>query len=278
MNHFSFQSQSDALEVHGTRWQVEKPKAIVVISHGMAEHIGRYARFAQALNDVHFDVWGIDHRAHGRTLGPHGFGDFGDGGWDGLVSDLDQLVDLVAVSAATTGQPIILFSHSMGAAAAQHFVQRSSAKIDMLILSGTTARKPEDAVPQYNSIFEPARTPYDWLSRDAEEVDRYILDPLCGFEGQTIRNGFDRADTRRIDPELIALIRKDLPVLLLAGDADPVNNNMEGINLLESLWRQAGIQKIDRQVYAGGRHEMLNETNRDEVTKNVIGWMQSVLA
>ena len=70
MNHFSFQSQSDALEVHGTRWQVEKPKAIVVISHGMAEHIGRYARFAQALNDVHFDVWGIDHRAHGRTLGP----------------------------------------------------------------------------------------------------------------------------------------------------------------------------------------------------------------
>ena len=67
-------------------------------------------------------------------------------------------------------------------------------------------------------------------------------------------------------------------MLLLAGDADPVNNNMEGINLLESLWRQAGIQKIDRQVYAGGRHEMLNETNRDEVTKNVIGWMQSVLA
>lgn len=274
MKHFSFQSKSDALEVHGTCWRVEKPVGTVVISHGMAEHIGRYARFAQALNDAQFDVWGIDHRAHGRTLGPGGFGDFGDGGWDGLVNDLDQLVDLVT---ASTGSPVILFAHSMGAAAAQHFVQSGSAKVSMLILSGTTARKPEDAVPEYNSVFEPARTPYDWLSRDDEEVDRYISDPLCGFEGQTIRNGFDRADTRRIDPALIGLIRKDLPVLLLAGDADPVNNAMKGIDLLESLWRTAGIQHIDRQVYVGGRHEMLNETNRDEVTQNLISWMQNLL-
>lgn len=278
MKHFSFQSQSDALEVHGTRWQVDKPKAIVVISHGMAEHIGRYARFAKVLNVAGFDVWGIDHRAHGRTLGQQGFGDFGDSGWDGLVSDLNQLVDLVAASAEPAGLPIVLFAHSMGAAAAQHFVQSSSAKIDMLILSGTTVRKPDDEVPKYNSIFEPARTPYDWLSRDEQEVDRYISDSLCGFEGQTIRNGFDRADTRRMDPKLIALIRKDLPVLLLAGDADPVNDHMKGIDLLESLWRDAGILKIDRQVYAGGRHEMLNETNRADVTRNLINWIQSGLS
>ena len=163
----------------------------------------------------------------------------------------------------------------MGAAAAQQFVQRGSHKISALILSGSAARKPNAEIKPYNDAFEPKRTEYDWLSRDEAEVDKYIADPLCGFEGQELRNGFDRTDTRRVDPELIKNIRNDLPVLLVAGDMDPVNNKLQNLFYLEALWGAAGIRDIDRQYYPEGRHEMLNETNRDEVTKGILRWANS---
>lgn len=236
----------------------------------MAEHALRYDRFASALNQAGFDVWAMDHRAHGKTLGPEGFGDFGEGGWDALVDDIGQLIE---IAADETGLPVALIGHSMGAAAAQQYAPGESGDLFALVLSGTTLRDPGDPIPPYNDAFAPARTAYDWLSRDEAEVDRYINDPLCGFEGQTIRNGMDRTDPRRVDPDRLQQIRSDLPVLLVAGDADPINRELAGIDYLEQRWREAGVKQIDRQIYAGGRHEMLNETNRDEVTANLIGWL-----
>ena len=271
MNEFEYASRVDGWKIHAYRWPCDAARGVVVISHGMAEHALRYARFAATLNAAGYDAWAMDHRAHGRTLGPDGFGDFGEGGFDALVDDIDQLIEIAA--AERPGLPIVLFGHSMGAGAAQQFAPRGSGKIAALILSGTTLRHPDEPIVPFNDAFEPARTAYDWLSRDEAEVDKYIADPLCGFEGQTVKNGFKRNDRRRVDPDRLERIRADLPVLLVAGDADPVNRGLKGIEYLEQKWREAGVQRIDRQIYAGGRHEMLNEINRDEVTRNIIEWI-----
>jgi alpha-beta hydrolase superfamily lysophospholipase len=248
-------------------------RATVVIAHGMAEHARRYDRFAAALNAAGFAVVAPDHRAHGATLGPHGFGDFGTAGWDGLVGDLGQLIDDVRRHSR-----VALFGHSMGATAAQQYAPDGSRQIDALILSGTTLRRPGQEIPAYNATFEPARTRYDWLSRDPAEVDKYVADPLCGFEGQTVRNGIDRNDPRRTDPSRLSKIRADLPVLIVVGDADPVNANLAGVQYLETCWREAGVQRIDKRIYPGGRHEMLNETNRDGVTADIIAWLDAQFA
>ena len=132
-------------------------------------------------------------------------------------------------------------------------------------------------MPDYNAAFV-TRTGYEWLSRDEAEVDQYVADPLCGFEGQTVINGMDRADPRRIDPARLATIHSDLPVLLIAGDADPVNEQLKGLQLLEQLWRAAGVKQIDTHYYAGGRHEMFNETNRDQVTEDLLAWIDGLLS
>lgn len=251
------------------------PSATVVVAHGMAEHALRYARFASALNRASFDVVAMDHRGHGKTLGPEGLGDFGAAGGDGLVSDIGQLVALE--QQRQPARPIVLFGHSMGAGAAQQFAPDGSSRIAALILSGTTLRRPGDPIADYNAAFEPSRTKYDWLSRDPAEVDKYVADPLCGFEVQVVRNGFDRNDPRRNDPVRLARIRPDLPVLIVVGDADPVHRSLAGVRYLEQRWREAGVQHIDKLIYPGGRHEMLNETNRDAVTEDIIAWLYRLI-
>jgi alpha-beta hydrolase superfamily lysophospholipase len=255
---------------------------VVVIAHGAAEHALRYERFARALNAAGVEAWAPDHRGHGQSAGPEGLGDFGEGGWDALVADIGQLVGMARE--AHPGVPVALLGHSMGAAASQQFAPDGSHTIDALILSGSTARelpKEGEAPPPFepNKPFEPARTAYDWLSRDEAEVDKYIADPMCGFETQTARRSAFRANPFTLaDPARLRQIRGDLPVLLVAGDADPINNNLEGLRLLESRWREAGVQRIDTLYYPGGRHEMLNETNRDEVTADIIAWLNRTLA
>jgi alpha-beta hydrolase superfamily lysophospholipase len=272
---FTYNSRVDSWPIHAYKWEQQEARGVVIISHGMAEHALRYDRFAKALNESGYDAWAMDHRAHGQTLGPSGFGDFGEGGWDALVDDIDLLVDLGQDE--NPGLPVFLFGHSMGAAAAQQYAPMGSNKLKGLVLSGSTLRDPGEEIPEFNRVFEPARTEYDWLSRDEVEVDKYIADPLCGFEGQTIKNGMDRTDPRRVDQSLLRKIRSDLPVLLVAGDADPVNRELKGIDYLEAKWREAGVARIDRQIYIGGRHEMLNETNCDTVTSSIIEWFDGLV-
>ena len=276
-----FVSAADGMAIQSYRWDVPSPRAVVVIAHGAAEHALRYDRFARALNAAQFAVWAMDHRGHGQSPGPEGLGDFGPGGWDALVADIGQLIELAGE--AHPGLPVVLFGHSMGSAAAQQYAPEGSARIAALILSGSTsweAPKQGEAPPAFapNAAFEPARTPYDWLSRDTAEVDKYIADPLCGFESQGARRGRSRADPAALSDETrLRRIGSSLPCLLVAGDADPINRNLVGLNRLEERWRAAGVLRIDTLYYAGGRHEMLNETNRDEVTADIIAWLRGVL-
>ena len=279
----SFESAVDGFRIQGFVWEHPSPKGLVVIAHGAAEHSLRYGRFARALNAAGYEVWSLDHRGHGESPGPEGLGDFGEGGWDALVADVAQFVELA--KAARPGLKTVLFGHSMGSAAGQQFAPDGSRIIDGLILSGSSARmgrrapREGEAPPVFapNAAFEPARTPYEWLSRDPEEVDKYIADPMCGFESRTSqRSGFANSE-RLADPERLKGIRDDLPCLFFAGTKDPINRDMEGLYELQRLWNEAGVKRIDTLYYKDGRHEMLNETNRDEVTADIIGWLDSVV-
>lgn len=274
---FRFQSAVDGFSLQGFAWECAAPKAVFVIAHGAAEHSLRYGRFARALNAAGWDVWSLDHRGHGESPGPEGLGDFGEGGWDALVADIGQFIGLA--KAAHPGLPAVLFGHSMGSAAAQQLAPDASEEIAALILSGSSAwmgrREGEPPAPfTPNAAFEPARTPYEWLSRDPAEVDKYIADPYCGFETRTSqRNG--RADASRLaDPARLARIRYDLPCLFVAGTKDPINRDMAGLYELQRLWNEAGVKQIDTLYYKDGRHEMLNETNRDEVTADIVAWIK----
>lgn len=277
---FRFNSDVDGFSLQGFVWERPGPKGVVVIAHGAAEHSLRYGRFARALNAAGYEVWSIDHRGHGESPGPEGLGDFGEGGWDALVADIVQFVGIA--KAAHAGLPVILFGHSMGSAAAQQLAPDASDAIAGLVLSGSSARmgrRSEDGTPAAvtpNAAFEPARTPYEWLSRDPAEVDKYIADPCCGFETRTsTRSGFANA-AKLTDPANLGRIRYDLPCLFVAGTKDPINRDMEGLYELQKLWNEAGVKRIDTLYYKDGRHEMLNETNRDEVTADIIGWLNSV--
>src|SRR5262249_52624922 len=183
---FRFTS-TDGLQIACSRWDSVGPvRAVIQIAHGMGEHIGRYAETIQVLNDAGFTVYGNDHRGHGRTaLYAASFGAFGDGGFDLLVEDMVYLTRIARNENA--GVPLILMGHSMGSFASQQYVLDHSRKIDGLILSGSgaldglakSASTASATKNILNAAFEPARTPFDWLTRDNAIVDAFIKDPLC---------------------------------------------------------------------------------------------------
>ena len=278
---FSFNSE-DGLEIAYYRWRAPgKAAAIVQIAHGMGEHSLRYAHVAEFLNQNGFHVYANDHRGHGRTAkGRELLGDFGNGGWNGLVADM---VTLTSLARTREGRlPVVLLGHSMGSFAAQQYVLDNSALIAGLVLSGSAAvdklqiDPSQDAdLTAFNRGFEPARTQHDWLSRDPAAVDAYEADPLCGFGiNKTAMQTMAAGASRLVDPAALAQIRKDLPIYIFAGDKDPINHGLEWLKLLAERYRAAGIVNVSEKFYPEGRHEMLNETNRDEVMRDLVSWLQ----
>jgi alpha-beta hydrolase superfamily lysophospholipase len=284
MNEFSFPS-ADGVRVACYGWPAEgSARGIVQIAHGMGEHSLRYARLAQALNRAGYHVYANDHRGHGKTApSKELLGDFGNAGWDGLVADMVALTRRAKEERA--GLPIVLLGHSMGSFGAQQYVLDHSALIDGLVLSGSAAvdllgllvPDREVDLTAINAPFEPARTPFDWLSRDAAEVDKYIADPLCGFGvNKDAARTMGLSLARTADPKALSKIRKDLPVYIFAGDRDPVNGGLAFLKPLAERYRAAGVANVTERYYADGRHEMFNETNRDEVTADLLKWLTTV--
>jgi alpha-beta hydrolase superfamily lysophospholipase len=290
---FTFASPADGLTIHCYHWRAQKAaRAVVLIAHGLGEYALRYDRFAQALSAAGYETYAIDHRGHSRSIGEEGLGSFGAGGWAGLCLDLHTL--LKQLRSDHPGLKTVLFGHSMGSFAAQRLCLDHSGDMDAVILSGSSSidvlsaamaeANTDDAdgdggvdLSAFNAPFEPARTPYDWLSRDEAEVDKYIDSPLCGFdlEAASAQTLFGSGAYHGED-SAIANIRNDLPVLLVAGDADPLNGSLELLKLLEARWREGGVSDIETAYYEGGRHEMLNETNRDEVTADILHWLDKL--
>ncbi|MFT3808944.1 MAG: alpha/beta hydrolase [Micropepsaceae bacterium] len=267
------------------RWNATRPRAIVQIAHGMGEHALRYARLAAALTAASYAVFANDHRGHGATSpDAESLGDFGPGGFDAVVGDLGMLAAVAREE--HPGLPLILLGHSMGSFAAQYYVLQRSHDIEGLVLSGSSAldmlaaslADPEAVKLDnaFNAPFEPSRTPFDWLSRDNAEVDAYIADPLCGF---TVRpEGLATIFAGAAGAAAPTGVRSGLPILLLAGEDDPLNGKLALLDLLAQRYRDAGVADVQTQFYPGGRHEMFNETNRAEVTANLIDWLNRVTA
>jgi len=280
----SFTSSADGTEIATTAWAdvAGAPIGMVQIAHGLAEHAARYGRLASALNAAGFLAFATDHRGHGRT-GRARLGDFGPAGWEGLIADLGQFGDLVA--ADHPALPLFLLGHSMGSFAAQSVIVEDRGRYAGVVLSGTTAldvllqgmAQADPDGPQgleaFNAGFEP-RTGFEWLSRDEAEVDRYVADPWCGFDTppETMPMLFSHAP-RLADPAVLGGIRSDLPILLASGSDDPLAGGGQLVELAGQRYRDAGVTDVTVRIYPGARHEIFNETNRDEVTADVVGWL-----
>ena len=258
------------------------------IAHGMAEHFARYRRLTAELTGAGYAVYGNDHRGHGASAAAHGLGDFGPAGFQALVDDMAALSRRAQMEQPNL--PLVLLGHSMGSFAAQLYVLGQHAGLAGLVLSGTAAvdalgeaiaaRGESPAPNAMNAPFAPARTDFDWLSRDEAEVDAYIADPLCGFplSEAAMASVFATAAAARHDPRL-ASVRHDLPVYVISGEFDPVTGPGQAFaNALIDTYRGAGLAAVDHRVYPGGRHEMFNETSRSEVTADLIAWLDRTVA
>lgn len=269
-------------------------KGAVLLIHGMAEHIGRYARLAERLNAAGYLAAGYNHRGHGE--GSERLGYFADKhGWDCVIDDLHTA--LQSLRRAHPGVPLILLGHSMGSFAVREAALRFGDEMDALVISGTgfypyplcaagwllaKCSSPKAPAPLVDKIafsannrpFEPARTPFDWLSRDEAEVDRYLADPYCGFVfcGRAFADFFHGliALTKK---ERLAALPKALPVYFLSGDCDPVGQMGEGVGKVAAAFTAAGMRDVTVRLYPGARHELFNETTREQVTDELITWL-----
>ena len=277
---------SDDHSIDLLRWlPATQPRAVVQIAHGMGEHAARYDRVARVLVSAGHAVYANHHRGHGPAAAAAGtLGDFGRGGFAAVVADVARVSE--HARSRHPGVPLLLLGHSMGSFAAQLYLLDHHRLISGLALSGTAAtelrfadRDPNRKLQDMNAGIEQPRTPFDWLSRDAREVDAYLADPLCGFTitAASRQSMFDACD-RLAACDAFAALPKDLPVVLLTGDHDAVNNHLAWFHPLVQRLRDAGLTDMQTCVYPGARHEVLNETHRDEVTADLLAWVERVVS
>lgn len=277
----------DGTQIVAYRWDpAGQPTAAVQITHGMGEHARRYEHVALALTDAGYVVFAQDHRGHGATASADDLGNLGAGGWTALVEDIGMLS--AVVWGQHPGLPLILLGHSMGSFAVQQYLLDNSGDVDGVVLTGTAVidllepaldlDQPLD-LAMFNAPFQPARTDYDWLSRDEAVVDAYVADPLCGFGIDTASAKAMFAGARRLaDPARVAALRDDLPVYIAVGESDPVNGGLTLLHPLADRLKEAGLTDVTVVTYPGARHEVLNETNSAEVIGSLVGWVGRVAA
>ena len=299
---FFFPSSTGHNMIHALKCTPDTaPKAIVQIAHGIAEHIDRYRPFMLFLAENGYLAVGNDHLGHGKSItDPSQQGFFAEkNGWAHVVADMDLLHDLMAKEYPDI--PYVFFGHSMGSFLTRTYLIRHPDKYDAAIISGTGhqqkamtnagyamasifaagkgARKigttlNNVAFGSYNKGYENPRTVYDWLSRDPAVPDAYAADPLCGF---IATNGLFRDMMGGIrfitNQKNINTMNKDKPIYFMSGDADPVGENGKGVRRAYEAFKKAGIQDVTIRLYPGGRHEMLNETNKDQVYRDILSWL-----
>lgn len=299
-----YYKSDDKVSIYTYRWLPEKEenlKGIVQISHGMAETSARYERFAEALTSAGYGVYSNDHRGHGKTAGNlENLGYLGDSdGFNWLVEDMHKLTNIIKEERPSL--PVFLLGHSMGSFLTQKYISEYGNELNGAILSGSNGKtgfilelgliiakkecnkmgrktKSEKldkmSFGSYNNCFKPNRTSFDWLSRDEKEVDKYVNDPYCG---NVFTAGFfydfltGLKDIHR--RETMGKIPKDLPIYIFSGEKDPVSKNGKGIIQLIGMYKKMNIKNVEYKLYKDGRHEMLNELNREEVMNDTIKWL-----
>ncbi len=292
---------NDSVEVVYRIWMPEggAPKALLLLLHGMAEHSARYDEFATYLATLQIGVYAPDHRGHGQTAlkGNATLGWFAEsGGWQRVVDDALALANLIGAEYPEV--PLFVMGHSMGSFMARTLIAQNPDLVDGAIIMGSGASKgllgtigrmiashnakkygsthPDKVMDKmsfgsFNNKIANAKTPFDWLSRDEERVKQYIDDPLCGFvctsrffcdllDGVAMAN--DRTLAHRLPP--------DLPMLIISGSDDPVGGFGKGVAKVHQLYQSCGLEDLSFTLVEGGRHELLNETDRAE-TMQVLG-------
>lgn len=291
-------------KLHAVKWATDhKPKGVVLIVHGMAEHCERYSHFAKFLNKNGYHAIGYDHRGHGKTDPDHLGIIEDDDSFHLLVKNLNDIYNYVSQSFPEL--PVILFGHSMGSFISQRFMQLYDKEPAVVIYSGSNGKPPLKlhagilisaflkkifgshsksnfinnlTFGDYNSHFKPNRTDFDWLTRDAVMVDLCVDDPLCGFvcSNAFYYHLFNGVKTIHRHPNF-ADHNKEIPILLISGNHDPVSDMGKGIKSLEKIMNKSGVLDLTTHLYEGGRHEMLNEINRDEVFDDFLQWLNQKL-
>jgi len=295
---------SDNQEIFARHWfneQKREVKAIIQIAHGMAEHSERYNEFAKELLKAGFAVYANDHRGHGQTaksVNEQGF--FAEkNGWHLVAEDMFLLTNIIKKE--NPNIPIFLLGHSMGSLLTRTYITKYQNSINGIILSGTSGEKGllvksgkfvsklltiifgkktptlflnNMSFGKFNNKFKPNRTNFDWLSTNKENVDKYIADPFCGeiFTAQffnDLSSGIDFINQK----QNISKIQKDLPILMISGEDDPVGNFSIGVKKVYEEYKALEIKDIELKIYKNFRHEILNETNRIQVYSDVIEWI-----
>ena len=289
--------------IHGCRWTPEQPPvAVVQIIHGIAEYVERYDDFARYLNRLGFLVVAEDHMGHGKSINGEGIQGYFHGGWFTAVEDSYQL--LQDTRKEFPDLPYVLFGHSMGSFMTRTILEKyPDSGISAAVICGTGwqpkamlntgigvcqmvckqqgEKKPSKILEKlvfsnYNKKVEHPRTSYDWLTRDSGIVDRYLADPFCGF---TPTGGLMRELLTgiRYEQENLSAMKKDLPVLFIAGGDDPVGNYGKGVLRSAEAFRKAGMLDVSCKIYPLGRHEILNEINWEEVYQDISSWLNGKL-
>lgn len=280
-------------------------RAIVQIAHGMAESASRYERLAEVLTKRGYAVYANDHLGHGRTAGsPEAVGLFGKDSFHRMVQYMGQITEQIR-KRYQEHLPLFVMGHSMGSFLTQHYMGSYAAQhenqVQGIILSGSNGKegaalqagillaRAEAAIRgdhhrsklltalsfgAYNKKFAPNRTAFDWLSRDAAEVDAYVEDSYCGV---TFTSGFFRDFFRGLreihSPAHLQRVPKELPLYIFSGEEDPVGGHGKGVRALIRMYQELGMRDVSSKLYPGGRHEMLNELNREEVMADLAAWL-----
>lgn len=303
---FYFESSTGKNTIHAIKYVPDGDiKGVVQIAHGIAEHINRYEGFMAFLADNGFVAVGNDHLGHGKSIKDDSEkGIFAKvDGWRYVLKDMVKLHDMMKEEYPDV--KYIMFGHSMGSFLTRNYIIDYPDKYDLAILSGTGHQSPmlitggclisdflsktkgvdsdgqklnDIAFGAYCSKIDNPRTPFDWLSVNVENVDKYIDDPMCGFVAKT---GLYRDMMHGIkyitNKNNIAKMDVNKPVYFMSGDADPVGDYGVGVNKAYKAFCDAGLKDVMVRLYPNGRHEMLNEDNKEQVYNDILDWINSKL-
>ena len=296
----AFLSSDGKTQVNTVWWIPEgSPRAIFQVSHGMSEYIERYAPFCEYLAEQGYLVCGIDYLGHGSTAKESDYGYISDkDGWIKITEDVHQLTRIA--KAKYPGIKNLLFGHSMGSFVVRNYARQWSNDIDALIICGTGGTNPmvgaglallkviklfkggrakspfatNLAFGKYLDRIKDAKTPFDWLSVDEDNVADYVADPKCGFEF-TVSGYLDLMNVLKAvsDQSAYDSVRADLPIFVIAGAEDPVGDYGKGPKEVFDKFA-ARDANTEIKLYDGMRHEILRETDKEMVWKDITDWCE----
>lgn len=279
----------------------QSPKGSILLIHGMAEHHGRYIPLANFFNSHGYDVYSYDHRGHGTDKDTEDLGYFADEkGYEKVVQDAINIANYIKLNSRNSN--LFIISHSMGSIITRNLIQTMDSFAGVVI-SGTTcpntlitnlgvgitsiAKKicgPKHSAPHIDKLLFGGKkykslatnTPFDWLTRDENEVKKYIQDDYCGFICTTaFYNDLVKLTARASNKKRINKTRKDLPLFFISGDKDPVGGYGKEIKKLVKTYKDMKFTNIQSKLYTSGRHEIFNELNKEEVYNDMLRWISS---